>query len=316
MHIYARRSFPKCLFDGAQGGGGGAPVAPAAPAAPANPIADALGGVPAAAPTAPAADAPFYAGFADPALKEHMTARGYDSVEKLANAAFQSHRALSGAKDVIAVPGEGATPQQQSEFFTKLGKPASADAYDFKFPEGFQADDGFVKAAKGFFHGANLTGAQAQAVVQGWQGYITERQQAETAATKQAIDGNLAKVQTELGAGFESAKQKGGAFLNSLGLSAETVGWFAQNGGAAAVTELLARTGAKLSGEGGLITGAGGGASDPGSMSAEQATAAINEMNKDPEVNKALFDKNHEKHAEVTGKMTKLYEAVAKGRRA
>lgn len=52
----------------------------------------------------------------------------------------------------ISVPGEDATDDERAEFYTKLGRPESPEAYSWKVPEGFEIDqDWYAEKTKEMF---------------------------------------------------------------------------------------------------------------------------------------------------------------------
>ncbi len=86
-----------------------------------------------------------------------------DSMDKLLTK-FEGAQTLIGKKGDLTLPGDDATEEQKTEFYTKLGRPPSADKYELNKPEGFQETEISKEYDTGlktilFKHG--LTSAQA-----------------------------------------------------------------------------------------------------------------------------------------------------------
>lgn len=130
------------------GGNGLAPEANApAPAMPS--VADGFTGIP-----EQFASDPDFANFksADDVFSEFKQLKG-----------LQANREANGLAEI---PGEGSTPEQQQNFWAKMGKPSNAAEYEFKAPEGLPegldySDERAAKFAE-LAHKNNLTKAQAQ----------------------------------------------------------------------------------------------------------------------------------------------------------
>lgn len=104
--------------------------------------------------------------------KDKSWAKSIDSMDSLLKQ-FDNAQSLIGKK-TIGVPAEDASPEEWKDFYTKMGRPEAADAYEFEpqaAPEGFEIPDDFKrsedeeKLLKGIFHEAGLTKAQAKEVL-------------------------------------------------------------------------------------------------------------------------------------------------------
>ncbi len=85
------------------------------------------------------------------------------------NAALDALRAAeSKLGDTLTLPGEDASEEETNAFYQKLGKPETAEGYQFGLPEGlpesFQYSEELATSFKGMAHKANLSATQAQAV--------------------------------------------------------------------------------------------------------------------------------------------------------
>ena len=99
-------------------------------------------------------------------LKEN---EGLGKFEKLGDFA-QAHLDLEGKSNgAIHIPGEDATDEQRTEFFTKLGRPETSDGYEFKAPElpdnsPVKYDEAFEKVFREKFHEVGLSKAGGEEV--------------------------------------------------------------------------------------------------------------------------------------------------------
>lgn len=70
------------------------------------------------------------------------------------------------APESVPLPGKDATPEQWAEFYGKIGRPETPEAYEMTIPEG---DDGtFAKAVAPLLHKVGITGPQAKELSEGW----------------------------------------------------------------------------------------------------------------------------------------------------
>lgn len=102
--------------------------------------------------------------------REWLTKQGYDlstpdGLGKLAKQVYAQERLLGNA---IRIPGKDATPEQREEFLNKLGRPPTADGYEFvppkDLPEELPYDGERASAFKTFAHSIGLTAQQAASV--------------------------------------------------------------------------------------------------------------------------------------------------------
>lgn len=83
----------------------------------------------------------------------------------------------------VQMPGKDATPEQWAEFYAKLGRPETPEAYELPLPDG---DDGtFAKQVAPMLHKAGITGEQAKSLAASWNELVAA-QTAEATATEQA----------------------------------------------------------------------------------------------------------------------------------
>lgn len=293
------------FFYDAEGGAGGAVAAPGATGGAAAP---AEGGAAAGTGAAGGEAALWYASHPDQSVRQVMQDKRFDTPDTLATAYVHAQKALGGAKDVIAVPGDSATDEQRAAFYTALGRPQDAAGYDFTPPQGQTNDAGMEKWARDAFFKAGLSGSQASQLYQAWNENAAAQAQGHTQAEQQKLDQLRAtwgaSADTKIAAGKEAAK--------ALGLAAADMDAIERAAGSVPLVKLLVSIGERMGGESGkFVTGAGAGTpTDPASMSPEQARAAITQQQGDAEFQKVYTDKLHPGHKDAVAKMEKLFAAA------
>jgi hypothetical protein len=124
---------------------------------------------------------------------------GLTDVKALAKHA-QNQESLLGA--AVRVPGKDATDAEREAFLNKLGRPETADKYEFKapsnLPEGFEYDAKVEEAFRGIAHKAGLTQAQAAAVRDEWLGLAAQAYTGQAEAGKAAQTARADKATEEL----------------------------------------------------------------------------------------------------------------------
>ncbi len=108
---------------------------------------------------------PFEALSLEQDTREWAVQRGYKSIEDVIKTAHEQHKMLGNA---LRVPGKDAKPEELEAFYEKLGRPKTADEYDFKppesLPENLPYDGERAKSFAETAHKLGLTKAQAAAI--------------------------------------------------------------------------------------------------------------------------------------------------------
>lgn len=152
------------------------------------------------------------------------------------------------------MPGKDATPEQWAEFYGKIGRPETADAYELPVPEG---DDGaFAKEASAWMHEAGLSKDQAGKLAVKWNEMAAAQQAQSVAAEQQAAQAahvqntaEAAELKTAWGQQFDAnmhhAKQAVQQFLPK-DKAAETISALESKLGYKATIEFLHNIGKGL----------------------------------------------------------------------
>lgn len=250
---------------------------------------------------------PWWEGIKEEPIRNYMKEKNYANPYEAAAAAWNSNKLNKLTPDVEAFVNNKATPEQEANVFKLLGRPESAEGYDFKVPEGVEVDERMTKFGKELFFKMGLSPARAQAGFDAWNEFAGKLQAEEVATQQAANDAALAALSTKWGPELEANRVAGHRAVQALGLDTALVEKIEAKIGSAEIVELLAAIG-KKSAEGGFK---GGGSNvdpnDPSTMTKEQAAAKIKELQADGDFQKKYNDKNHEGHKDALLLMEKLF---------
>lgn len=191
------------LYDEDPADGGGAPSGD-------NPDAQSGGAEPAhstssgqAAPSTGSGDTASWRDSLPDDLKSDPELQPIEDVTTLAKGYVHAQRMVG--RDKVALPGKDATPEEWSQFYSKLGRPESPDAYkvpEGAIPENVQVDEKMVKAFHAKAHELGLTQKQAAELVH-WQAHLSgEGLQAQQEAQEQAKQDAIAELKKEWGGAY------------------------------------------------------------------------------------------------------------------
>lgn len=213
--------------------------------------------------------------------------------------------------DKVAIPGEKATPEELSAFYSKLGRPEKPEGYGIKDPEGVQVNaelkNGFLAKA----HELGLSAKQAQGLF-GWYNEFGGN------FAKQAEGQALASQENAV---KELKTEFGNAYNERIALATQAVDWAVENikgaeqfkefldssrlGDHPVMVRLFAKIGEMLS-EDGQLKGAGSG-TGVSAMTPDEAKARLAEFNSNVDKMKAYQDASHPNHKLVKEERARLY---------
>lgn len=203
----------------------------------------------------------------------------------------------------IVPPGDNAKPEDWAAFYGKLGRPESADAYEFKLPEGippeFPYDATAASKFKSWAHEAGATPRQAQVLhdnfVKDMAGKVAEMQAANTAKATQSHealvkawgDPESTTYQRNQEFANRAIRQQGGSELLS---ELQSLGALGPNGEVMTphIAKAFAKIGESLYAEDSLYSGPTGGP-NPFSPKSENLQAQGEIIRNDPERARALI---------------------------
>lgn len=288
-------------------GGGNPPPAPAAPAPTEHPVTAPWNGVEGVWNLGEGEAAkPWWNTLPDEAARKHVEAKQYANPNELALANYNLTRLQTGDPAVLSLPAADAPKEQWDAFYTKMGRPESADKYELNFGEGVKTDDNMVKFGKDLFFEMGLDGKRAQAAADKWNSFVAEQNAAAIEADRVANDTELSELTTRWGADLEQNKAAGKRVVEALGLSTEFINRLENNIGSAPVVELLAMIGRK-SDEGGFTGGVQMDPNNPATMNKEQAQNRITQLQSDAAFMAQYMDSKHPSHQEALSLMERLF---------
>jgi len=214
-----------------------------------------------------------------------------------------AQRALGGS---IKIPGENATTEERTEYLEKLGRPETADAYDFKRPEGLSEgitlDEGFVERLGLTAHQLGLTMDQAHSLFS-W--HMTEMEQSHAEALS-GMSAGMEELKSEWGGAFDRNLMMARRAIAHLG-GKDVADFFENNPGLGnnpIVVKVFAKVGRMFT-EAGTISGDYEGIAAP--EEAEQlALSIIN--NPENKLNKAYHDPTDPQHDHAVAQTQKYFE--------
>lgn len=289
--------FPKYAYleeaggeGGTGGGAGGDPGAGGGAGGGGDPAAGAGGG----------AGGKWYEGFKSEETRGFAALKGWESPESVVEG-YRNLEKLTGlpADQILRMP-KADDAEGMSKLYERLGKPAKAEDYRFELPKGDNGD--FAKNASGWFHKANLTQAQAQALTGQWSEYVKSLQtQAETAYGEQVEKDKQALVK-DWGKDHDKNMNMATQAANLLGLKAEHLSKIEEALGYGPLMRLMHDIGVKL-GEDKFVDGKGAG---PVSGQ-EAAKARMASLKNDPVWSKRYLEGGSEERAEMDRLMKLAY---------
>lgn len=120
--------------------------------------------------------------------------KGFSDINGLLKSYNESQSYIGGA---VKIPTDKSTDEERSAFYAKLGRPESADKYEWQPPEGISVEgvtDGEFKKFKDLAFSAGLSNKQLGAVMGGWSEIVKSLQ----AKQAQFLSEQSAATTTEL----------------------------------------------------------------------------------------------------------------------
>lgn len=256
---------------------------------------------------------PWYDAIPEPEVRELIKTKNYANPREIGLAYYNLNKLQRGADDVIALPGKDAKPEDWNNVYTKLGRPANAEAYDLKFDPNVKMDENTVKFGKELAFSLGLNPTQAQTMANQWNQFVSKAYTDKEAKDSSDNIAAMKALETKWGPNLEANKQQGMAVVKALGNeAAQLIERVEGQIGSAAVVELLALIG-KKTGEGGLgpTPPPGGDLNDPTNMSPVQAEKRAQELFADADFMRKYTDKANPGHLAAVDTMLKLQSKAA-----
>lgn len=172
-------------------------------------------------PTQPNEEKPWYEGFQDASVKDWAAGKGWKSPEAATQSAWHLERLLGADKAGrgLVLPKDEADAEGWNNVYSKLGRPASADAYEIPVPEGDTGE--FLKTAKEWFHGLGLNNKQAQGLAEKWNAHGQQMMEAEENQFLAAAERDIESLQTDWGDQFNVRAEVAKRAMREAGLTPE-----------------------------------------------------------------------------------------------
>lgn len=257
----------------------------------------------------PPADSPF-ASF-KPEIQEWAAAKGFKDVAAALHSGWSAAKMVGVDKDeLFRLPKVGDTEGFMA-IANKLGRPESADGYEFSAPEGMEVDPEFSGTMAKAFHEAGLTKAQATKIMESYNAMAgTEAAQTsvEYEASVQLQEQDLKRV---WGNGYHRQESLAKAVVREMDIPAEAIDAVESSIGYGKTMMLFAKLGALL-GEDTFVDADERSSSGLSHFSTpDQARKAYQQWVGQPEITAALFDKSHPGHRAALEQKSAFFKVMA-----
>ena len=206
----------------------------------------------------------------------------YHNLEKLMGA--------DKAGRTITLLGDDATPEQQNDFYTKLGRPSDAKEYGLVPAEGH--DSSFADWAGGVFHEAGLTTKQSQLLAEKWGAYTTQITQDSVDTETLSRDEAVTSLKKEWGAAYDMKVAGIDVAASKLGLTGEHLTALHSAMGPVEAMKFVDSLNTKI----GDHEWDGGESISPNHKTPEQARVELSELSMNKEFMDAWLEKTHPGH--------------------
>lgn len=179
----------------------------------------------------------------DDDTKGYVANKGFKDINAVVKSYQHIEKKLGGdAESLVRIPGESASADEVNQFYNKIGRPETADQYEF--PEG---DKAFQDRLKNIFHGAGVTGKQAQHIVAEYDKYATEVAQQQQESMQLKITEGDRELRTEWGAAYDKNEDLAARAAVALGVTPDQITGLEETMGHAAVMKMFHNIGSKIS---------------------------------------------------------------------
>lgn len=240
---------------------------------------------------------------ANPSNRDWLKAKGYKSLDDVVKSYREAERAIHDSGR-IAVPKEGATPEEIKAFHKAIGVPETADAYEVAAIEGHALDDGLIAAMRPIALEAGVPASAWKALSEG----LMKHQLDQLQADQQRQNDEWSALQKEWGASATERTVEFQRGVEAVGLKREDIAALQQVIGSKRVGEIFQKIGAGMT-EATLL---GGGNRNRFGITGPEAQKEVDALIADPEFGKKLAAKD----PQATARWERLNAAVAAWRDA
>lgn len=241
-------------------------------------------------------------------LRNNPTLVNIPDIESLAKEHVNVQKMIGA--DRIVMPGEDATPEDMSAFYTKLGRPEKVEDYDLssiEIPEGLPWDGEFQNSMISRMHELGLNQKQVQGMLGAYVETVGSQFEQATGDMQRTRETGISDLRNAWGRSYEAqvdlAKR---AFIAGAGDNFEQVaGLKMADGGMVGdhpdIIRAFAALGGKMS-EHGLV----GATATRTTLSPAEAKSQANKLLGDPEFLKAYTQREHIEHDAAVKRITDL----------
>lgn len=144
--------------------------------------------------------------------------KGFSDINGLLKSYNESQSYIGGA---VKIPTDKSTDEERSAFYAKLGRPESADKYEWQPPEGISVEgvtDGEFKKFKDLAFAAGLSNKQLGAVMGGWSEIVQSLQAKQAKFLSEQSEQTTAALKKEWGDEYQQKFDLTMKKLDSLGI--------------------------------------------------------------------------------------------------
>jgi len=231
-------------------------------------------------------------------LRSHDALKDIKDITGLARAFIDTKSMVGG---MVRVPGDGASEEDRAKFFSRIGRPDSADKYALEAKD-VPLNEEAVKAFRSAAHHANLTTDQASAIFNWMVADQKERIGKLTESEKEAAEKTAVALRSEYGAEYDRRKGAAEIALTKFFTAddANTIrGLLDKNPG---IFRAVSNIGMSISES---DSGGSGGRSGGSVVTVDDARAKIRAAQSDPK--SPYRDRNHPDHKAAVDEITRMY---------
>lgn len=144
--------------------------------------------------------------------------KGFSDINGLLKSYNESQSYIGGA---VKIPTDKSTDEERSAFYAKLGRPESADKYEWQPPEGISVEgvtDGEFKKFKDLAFSAGLSNKQLGAVMGGWSEIVQSLQAKQAKFLSAQAEQTVAALKKDWGDEYQQKFDLTMKKLDSLGI--------------------------------------------------------------------------------------------------
>lgn len=252
---------------------------------------------------------PAWHGYTDPADVQYVENKGWKSGADAAKAYRDAEKFIGRDPNTLLAMPRADDPAGLLAVFDKLGRPATADKYEFaKPPEGLTPDPSYEKFARATFHEIGLLPAQVKQLTEKHNAYVKSVMEQNEKDYQTAVETDKAALLAEWKNGHERMMGVAEAAAQTLGFTPEMMDAMERTVGYAGTYKFMADLGKKL-GEPGFKIGDGA-APVTGMLTPQEAKAEWDKLTLDQNFMSALKDKAHPGNAAAQAKQNQLYKVM------